>query len=335
MNHTIYRINKNYNIICGRQEIKEIKIINLDKKKENNSKKKETDSLKPETNSLKIISWNIEDFTKIDNIYKSDIFAKLKDCDIILIQEWKVDKGDNFVKELNKPINKFNYNNVDRTAVIYNSNIFNYNEIILYDIKLIYEPPTLFEKLYTPGREKSNLMIKLVPKDNTKSIIYVVSFHLSAYIAESHQDFHKKQLTCLLNNCYKIINNNIKNENKNYDIIIGGDTNYRTKNNNKKLINLIDKSIINKFKSKNKILENICNGTCNSIPTQSFTCMHEKQPAKMIYSLYKKTQERIIRSNDDARIDFIVSSLTKKENAIIDNYCKLSDHKPIRVILNW
>jgi hypothetical protein len=81
-------------------------------------------------------------------------------------------------------------------------------------------------------------MIKLVPKDNTKSIIYVVSFHLSAYIAESHPDFHKKQLTCLLNNCYKIINKNIKNKNNNnYDIIIGGDTNYRTKSINEKLVN--------------------------------------------------------------------------------------------------
>ena len=62
--------------------------------------------------------------------------------------------------------------------------------------------------------------------------------------------------------------------------------------------------------------------------------MHEKQPAKMIYSLYKKTK-RIIKSNDDARIDFIVSSLNKIGDAEIGNYCTLSDHKPIRVILKW
>ena len=94
--------------------------------------------------------------------------------------------------------NKFCYNYIDRTAIIYNSLIFDSTLTKVFELVLEYEKPTISEQLYTKGRQKSNIAVLLYPFDNNKKPICVVSFHLNAYMPSKHVGFHKKQLVSLI-----------------------------------------------------------------------------------------------------------------------------------------
>ena len=86
---------------------------------------------------------------------------------------------------------------------------------------------------------------------NSDNPICVISFHLSAYIPSKHPGFHKKQLT-------KLITDSIQNIKElgieKYDIIIGGDTNYRIPTSTINQINL--KSNLNIMVLQHELLFN-------------------------------------------------------------------------------
>jgi hypothetical protein len=324
-------INKNCNIANITNITKITKIPNISNRTIFNNKKM------PEL--INIISWNIEDFVMIDKISEDkSLLENLQKQHIILIQEWKEnDQSKRFINLLNNKENKFTYVYTDRVAIIYDITIFNNNEKSVYNIKLKHEDPTRIEKLYTKGRQKSNILAILYPYQEDCNPICVVSFHLSAFVPSKHPEFHSKQLRQLIKNAKDVIKcKGIEN----YDIIIGGDSNYRVTNPSINLkYNLLEKNLSNKiftntYKSnseyKNLIarLTDVCNNKeCKKKPTQSFSCVHEKSLDKKIISslspLFNKT-----------RLDIILTNL-EVQNTVIENKCNLSDHKIISTTLKY
>jgi hypothetical protein len=309
---------------------------------------------------LKVCSWNVEDFTKVSN-YNYENLAK---NDLILIQEWKGGEYQNMFmyklnanKDANKPV--FNFVNIDRVALVYNTIL--YRPILTLDIPLVYEAPTPAERVYTTGRQKSNMVVVLSPTDPNKysylPTLAVIVVHLSAYHPLNHPTIHSKQFTLLLRDSLKELEkNNI--ELNNIKIIMGGDTNYRQPLNqaNNLYTNLLNPTknfdcVVGKGEGNNLCelltpqdkdqinnlgLKDVCengesvigeNGkkiykTC-SLPTQSFKCIHETGVSKGLASLVGKTG-----SIADSRLDILITNLTARNTQIIP-MCNLSDHNAI------
>jgi hypothetical protein len=287
---------------------------------------------------IKICNWNIENMVAIDYLFSEDnktFLNELMDIDLLLIQEWVI--NGTFIKLLKN--NHFSYSVVDRVAVIYKDTyILKYYK----PIELIYENPHLLEKVYTSGRQKSNILVKL--KNSLQFPIYVVSFHLSAYSPNLHPDFHKKQLTNLFKKAISHIQAEVDlGKVSKFGFIFGGDTNYRqlyTKKHNYTFKNLQDElfntSLFNDFESMvYKSLIDICRNNCITQPTQSFKCINEKTINKKIakwvstWSMWKeKTDEYATNSFQDSRLDLILTNLNPTDTRI-EKKCLLSDHSAL------
>jgi len=133
---------------------------------------------------MKYCTFNIEDFVAIDNMTSSQL-NKFKEMDIILIQEWKEKEGKEFIVELNKGPRHYVYKSKDRVAIIFDDT-FKLKKA--YGIELLYEPPHIFETLYTKGRKKKNMMILLEYENKS---LCVINCHLHAYSSYYHPGFHK------------------------------------------------------------------------------------------------------------------------------------------------
>jgi len=279
-------------------------------------------SIKP-NDIIKISSWNVEDFVMINKLLKNyKLLSRLKDQDIILVQEWnnKDRKGELFVHELQY----FSYVSIDRVAVLYNTNLFDINKTKVYELKLEHEEPSYIEKRFTSGRQKSNILTILYPINKDYKPLCIISFHLSAYIPSHHPGFHKKQLTQLIKKAIKIIYYHAGIID--YNIIIGGDTNYRITNRTINKINLKNE-LINNNKLKEQ-LTNVCTNKCTNKYTQSFSCVHEE-------SINKKIAYTTSYFFDKTRLDLMLTNL-KVINAIVDNeLCDLSDHSMILAELEY
>jgi hypothetical protein len=288
---------------------------------------------------MEYCSFNIEDFVAIDKLYQdNDTFDKFKKQDFLLIQEWKDPEGQNFIENLNENDNNrsYDYTYEDRVAVIYDTNTFelSYSEAI----ELAYEEPTTFEKIYTTGRQKKNILVILKPIKSVSSelTICIVNFHLSAYKPASHPGFHKRQLSNLLKDALAIIE---QQGLTNYAVIIGGDTNYR--NLGETSNNLLEELIDNIEIPSGGILRDVCETTCLNIKTQSFSCTHEKGFAKSLARNVSKqfitkdpnsspTKNYPSNSLDDNRLDFIATNLeTNFDNTTVQKLCSASDHSVI------
>lgn len=287
---------------------------------------------------LNYCSFNIEDFAAIFELYKDqETFNKFKGQDLLLIQEWKNtnQEGDTFINKLNENnTRKYEYKSEDRVAVIYDSTKFDC--ILSEAIELAYEEPKSFEKMYTTGRKKNNILVVLRPKtsdaNNPNLNLCIVDFHLSAYKPDSHPGFHKRQLSNLLKDSLKIIGEqNITD----YAVIIGGDTNYR--NLGKTSNNLLEELIDNKEIPNNGVLRDVCEEKCLNTKTQSFSCTHEKgiakSTAKFAANMFNKPKdENSSPSNslEDNRLDFIATTLkTDFDKTTVVKVCSASDHSAI------
>jgi len=301
-------------------------------------------------NILKVCSWNVEDFTKV---YKYD-YKQLYENDILLIQEWKEKYEEIFMNSLNdvnEQDTKFKHTKQDRVGLVYNKNLYR----ILYSkpIKLVYEAPRNREKIYTQGRQKSNILVVLEPiNPKTYPTLAVIVVHLSAYYPPWHPTLHTRQFTQLLVDSIKFL------QQQKFDIskikfIMGGDTNYKKPLNEAdnlyqnilkpiqpqdicdSLCNFVDipmKELIQSLQlkdvCKNSILSKDKNGnslyipSC-SIPTQSFKCIHEAGISKGITSVIGKTG-----AISDSRLDILISNLKARNTQIIP-MCKYSDHNAI------
>jgi exonuclease III len=252
---------------------------------------------------MKYCTFNIEDFVAIANINSAQL-TKFKEMDIILIQEWKEKEGEAFIVELNKGPRHYVYKSKDRVAIIFDDT-FKLKKA--YGIELLYEPPHIFETLYTKGRKKKNMMVLL---EYEKKSLCVINCHLHAYSAYYHPGFHKKQLSKLLKDSLKKLNI------ETCGIIIGGDMNYRSND----LIKLIDNPI-----TKYGELKDVCRD-CKHINTHTFSCIHEK-------GLMKKLAKRFTRKLaflQDGRLDFMATNLvTNYKKTKIIKMCSLSDHSAI------
>lgn len=279
--------------------------------------------------NLLVISWNIEDFTMKDKLYSSSFLSTLRKQDIILLQEWKKNDGEEFIEKLNElSHNKYKFIGIftDRVAVIFKSsnlnnlNNFNVKKTKAYNIKLEYEKPTYAEQTYTKGRQKSNILVILYPYD--RKPLCIISFHLSAYLPSSHPGFHSKQLKSLIKSAVKQIKDDGIHD---YDLIVGGDTNYRRTNKNfniTHLNNYLLNNLINKYK-----LKNVCEDKCNKKTTQTFKCVHEKSLDKsLIWSFSKLFNE--------SRLDLILTNIPIIDTSI-RSMCDFSDHSAILTELMW
>jgi len=339
---------KKQNNLSNNVEKKSIIELKKNNAKNNNSSK---NIIAPEY--IKIVSWNVEDFTvNIENTTTNKYFLNtLKDQDIILIQEWKEKEGIEFIKKLNKNNNKkFVFSVADRTAVIYDSTIFNKSKTKGFGIKLFHQPPTFQETIYTSGRPKRNILLMLFPYDENKMPICIINCHLSAFTQNGHKGFHKAQLNGLLQSSLEKIKelsekNNTQFKSGEYGLIIGGDTNYRTKkNNNSNLLKVLIKDdfkvpCFNDSICNNGILKDICFDKCIKETTQSFKQIHEsgvaKAFAKFVASL--KVPNRI-KSNmlSDKRLDFLATNLNvQTEKSEVHKLAETSDHSALLTVLDW
>lgn len=297
---------------------------------------------------LNIVSWNCEDFF----VYKqqkelilddknisyelqySSIIDKLKEAHIILLQEWNNDNG-NFI---NTYLPNYGILIVDRTAVLYKKNFFGKN-VKYIEIPLLHEAPTPIERMYTSGRQKSNIFVKLY---YDKLPIYVGCFHLNAYSPFQHPGFHRRQLNDYINKCIntelfqksKYVKNKNNNEQgrfhcvkKKYAFIIGGDTNFNDGRDHSHLF----EQLISEDIKKQLQLSDVCHDKCNTTMTQYPECMHEKDFGKIIARNISKLK------NYSSRLDLLLVNQTILPiSTNIINDCNISDHSLIssKTVLN-
>jgi hypothetical protein len=304
---------------------------------------------------IKIVSWNVEDFTvNIENTKTNKYFLNtLKEQDIILIQEWKEKKGIEFVNKLNQnnKNKKFVFSVADRTAVIYDSTIFNKSKTKGFGIKLFHQPPTLQETIYTSGRPKRNILLILFPYDENKIPICIINCHLSAFTQNGHKGFHKAQLNGLLQSSLEKIKElsekkNTQFKSGEYGLIIGGDTNYRTKkNNNSNLLKVLIKKnfevpcFIKNSNCNNGILKDICFNECMNQTTQSFKQIHEEGYAKAFAKFVASSQgtnKYKLNMLSDKRLDFLATNLNVQTNeSHVHKLPETSDHSALLTVLDW
>ena len=337
-----------YNKIANRNVIKKLDVVRIPNPITDNYNQNITNQNITNQNQLNVASWNIEDFVSIVELYNSEnqvFLNKLRQQDIILIQEWKNTnyEGDLFICKLNNNLIKYSYNSVDRVSVIYNTELFDKTKTIHYKIPLAYEAPTMLEKTYTTGRQKYNMLTILFPINNAKLPICVINFHLSAFSPQYHPGFHKKQMNELLQTSLQKINDENITQ---FGLIIGGDTNYRNLGNdsNNLLGSLISLNRLCKTDNncRNGKLRDVCetNKTnCLKTKTQSFECVHEKNREKQgIKSLRKNFYTDIdipTSSIHDNRLDFIATNLKINDITEILKLCNLSDHSAILSKMTW
>jgi len=211
---------------------------------------------------IKMITWNIENFVKINKIIKdTNAIYNLKQADLIFFQEWKQIEGLILINKLNNGTHKFKCITKDRCSIAYNVNKFELNKIT--EIKITNnEILTFIERRYTSTKPHSSLCLSLIPK-NPKikmniDILHCVCFHLAALNPSSHPTIHKNQMKEIMNITLKQFK-----ENKQNGLIIAGDTNYRTSDND-----LVDKLINTKIIKKYN-LHDVCEkSNCIDKPTQ-------------------------------------------------------------------
>ena len=261
--------------------------------------------------NISVMSFNVEDFTVQPF---RPVFCK--NMDIIMVQEWNFEKGSLFMKFLGK---KYKVVFFDRVAVIFNKTKFFDSEI--HPIQLKYEDPTAFEKLYTTGRLKHNILTILKMKEGA---IAVINCHLSAFIIDSYPHFHKRQMTDLFRKASTIIRSFEKQHRQKCEVIVGGDTNYRKG---------VETDLLNELIPKHpKALKDVCdNMGCEKTATQSFRCVHEKTVDKRIVKRYFSLNK--MSKDENARIDMIATTMMVLDAKLIPA-CEYSDHSAIRCILS-
>jgi hypothetical protein len=309
------------------------------------------------TESLKVCTWNAENFINFESFDLSKHpLSILKKQDIILLQETRLTKeveaakkrnstGLNpkltkFLEKLNNNddgsvnANKYKATEINRVAVIYNSELF--ESQYTAPIELIHEPPKWFETTYTSGSQVTNMLTILYPvgykRESLLSIndievnnsshsqtrtnnspdkqlhfpICVVNFHLNAYSPEYHPGFHKKQLTELLKNAVDIINGK---KIRKFGLFIGGDTNYRTIGETGHL--LLEELLPIKTTRKLK-LRDVCETQCKRAATQSFQCVHETKTFKEFPKYVIKGMA--VTANKVGSLSRNIKKLTRRQN---------------------
>lgn len=188
---------------------------------------------------IKFTTWNIENFVKINEIIEDKTLRdKLKENDIIFLQEWKNDKGEGtkFIEYLNTRNQEENGTSTENTSLAKNFT----NEVadrccIIYDTSKFVkvereEENTKFELTLPKGFRRSltertyirhrtykalNLVLQLkepiniLINENPVAVSYLnlVSFHLAAFVPKHHKKdrLHQHQMNIVLNH--------VKNEN--------------------------------------------------------------------------------------------------------------------------
>lgn len=291
-------------------------------------------TLKVADTTLNVASWNVENFVVIGNdLSDNDILSTFRKQDIILIQEWKENKGLEFVKKLNENDSKFSTVYIKdkdnvlpcRVAIIYN----NKKLVNVHSEEVLLEPekPTSYESLYMHGNNYPSL-VGLFLISNT--YIGVANFHLSSLNDALHPEFHSSRLSDFYTKSNDIIK---KKTDKPYDFIIGGDTNYRK-----------DTDLIGLIKSKSEYLKDVCDTKegCLKISTQWFECVHEKgigkDFAKKCANAYAANPNSAVsqvcrvfdnkKQLEPKRLDFVATTMEYKNTQILKQ-CPLSDHSAI------
>ena len=289
---------------------------------------------------LEVVQWNMENFVNIDKIVKNtEAINKLKNLDIMFIQEWKQEEGLLLLKKLNAEKYHFLYISIESCCIIYNSKKFILEKFV--EIKLDFNVErTLIERAYLSIHEhKTSLFASFRPLVNMKiDILHCVCFHLGAFSPEHHKDLHKSQLNQVFKKLLQEIRPKLKN-----GVIVSGDTNYRTQDNDL-LDRLVDKKLIRKIPGDFK---DICHDSeCMNYTTQSFRFLHEKNIAKQLMRRFasinikkcnKSPDSFICKHNKvilDNRLDFIATNMVVKKNKTnIKPYPLLSDHFMISTLL--
>jgi exonuclease III len=265
-------------------------------------------------NEIKVASFNVENFIKIDN-YNDEFYEKFKKIDIILIQEYTTNGGTIFLEKLNNPSDKFAlgyHENSPRMAVLYSKHLF--SEVSKNSIELEHIPIHIIEKLYTDGIHK-NLWIKLQIKGSHIQLL-IINVHLSALIADKRKS-HIRQINNLITSSIDQSSNDNETD---LQLIIGGDTNYRTGTIDTHLFEtLIHENIRTKYH-----LHDVCDeNTCGTY-THSFDYIHDTQnPFKMFIKYIPK-----LFSLKNDRIDFIATNLDSKNTEIYHAH-DYSDHSAV------
>ena len=74
---------------------------------------------------LEVVQWNMENFVNIHKIIKNNqVINKLKNLDIMFIQEWKQEEGLLLLNKLNAEKYHFLYISIESCCIIYNSKKF-------------------------------------------------------------------------------------------------------------------------------------------------------------------------------------------------------------------
>ena len=267
-----------------------------------------------------------------DNLFLlySPVIDRLQEAHVILLQEWNDNNG-NFMEHF---LHDYEILKKDRTAILYKRTFFEQN-VEFIEVPLLHEEPSLLEKMYTTGRQKSNIFARLFYGTLP---IYIGCFHLSAYSPSLHSGFHIKQMNDYLNQCINSdlftsgrhfqdeISTNYNDDNfveslgTKYGLIFGGDTNFNDGENH---TNLFEIFINNEIRQKLK-LKDVCSGNCNTIVTQDPKCMHEEDVGKTIARNVSKFKDY------KSRLDLLmVNEIIITEETYIIQDCNLSDHSLI------
>ena len=289
---------------------------------------------------LEVVQWNVENFVNIQKIITNkEAINKLKNLDIMFIQEWKQEEGLLLLNKLNAEKYHFLYISIESCCIIYNSKKFILEKFVEINLDFNIER-TLIERAYLSINEhKTSLFASFRPLVNMNiDILHCVCFHLGAFSPEHHKNLHKSQLNQVFKKLLQEIRPKLKN-----GVIVSGDTNYRTQDNDL-LDKLVSKNLVRKIPGSFK---DICHDSeCLNYSTQSFRFLHEKNIAKQlmrkiasinIKNCNENPNSFICKHNKvilDNRLDFIATNLTVKKNkTIVKPYPLLSDHFMISTLL--
>ena len=289
---------------------------------------------------LEVVQWNVENFVNIQKIITNkEAINKLKNLDIMFIQEWKQEEGLMLLNKLNSEKYQFLYISIESCCIIYNSKKFILEKFV--EIKLDFNVErTLLERAYLSIHEhKTSILASFRPLVNMNiDILHCVCFHLGAFSPEHHKDLHKTQLNQVFKKLLQEIRPKLKN-----GVIVSGDTNYRTQDNDL-LDKLVNKNLVRKIPGDFK---DICHDSeCLNYSTQSFRFLHEKNIAKQLMRKFasinikncsKNPNDFICKHNKvvlDNRLDFIATNMVVKKNkTTVKPYPMLSDHFMISTLL--
>ena len=243
-----------------------------------------------------------------------------------------------------------------RVAIIYKFNT-NLDVGTNHEFILMLKPVKLnrLENMYTHIKQRYALICKFIINNKTnetdsKSIV-IVNIHLDSisdsHLASEHNvdarttggpvwtfqkepyttgetiyytgqiSYHKTQLAHILHNSTLFSNG----------YVIAGDTNYRSKydaSHKQDLFQALFKNFNNK-NLNNKLIhaKDVCLDVCDTLPTQSFSRMHEKDIPHMLGRVAGKTG--LIKNT--AKLDIMVSDLNFDSTSVIDT--NSSDHSYI------